>query len=217
MKRLALVVGAMALTISQASAMDYSWRVAGNQIVVDASGDIEVDEGKHFIAWILQNHGQWNGRKATAIVFDSRGGVVSGGAEMGMIIDQFHMTTGVGHGGECASSCVLAWGAGAYKSAASDSKVGVHMSTETKTGDASVDGTLFLINWLQKLKAPNSVIIGLMSTKPDDIHWLTEKELIAWNVKIVEPVSATKTPTKCSDIKSATDRLDCYDRQSSNE
>jgi len=205
MKRFASVVGAIALAVASvpAAAMDYSWRPYRNQIVIDASGEIVADEAKRFIAWVEQSSRQWNGRKATAIVFNSPGGIVKGGVDMGLVVADFHMTTGVAPGGECASACVIAWAAGALKLAASDSHIGVHMASEM--GDPSIDGTIFNIRWLQKTGAPNSVLVGAMSTKPDGIYWLTQDDLTAWGVKIV---------SQCSAISDATERLACYDKES---
>jgi len=218
MKRFASVLGAITLAVASvpAAAMDYAWRPYRNQIVIDASGDIEKDEAKRFIAWVEQSYRQWNGRKATAIVFNSRGGIIAGGVEMGLVVADFHMTTGVAPGGICASSCVMAWAAGALKSAASDSQIGVHMAREMG-GDPAIDSTILNIKWLQKTGAPKSVIVGAMSTKPDDIYWLSQDELIAWGVRIVprSPViSQPLTNSQCSAISDATERLACYDEKS---
>ncbi len=96
MKRFASVAGAIALAAASvpAAAMDYSWRPYRNQIVIDASGEIVADEAKRFIAWVEQSSRQWNGRKATAIVFNSPGGIVKGGVDMGLVVADFHMITG---------------------------------------------------------------------------------------------------------------------------
>jgi hypothetical protein len=218
MKRLASAMGAIALVVGSvpAAAMDYSWRAYRDQIVIDATGKINLDEGKHFIAWVKQMHWQWDGRKATSVVFNSPGGIIAGGVEMGLVVADFHMTTGVAHGGICASACVMAWAAGAFKSAGSDSRVGVHMASETPQGEVAIDSSLFNIRWLEKTGAPKSVLVGAMSTKPDDIYWLSENELIDWGVKIVPP-SGTTTPVasnQCSAIADATERLACYDERS---
>jgi hypothetical protein len=65
------------------------------------------------------------------------------------MIADFHMTTGVSHGGECASACVLIWSAGEFKSAGSDSKIGVHM-TKDMNGEPTVDGTILVSTGVRK-------------------------------------------------------------------
>jgi hypothetical protein len=211
------VAGAIVLSIGSgpATAMDYSWRSYSDKIVIDAVGEIKVDEAKNFIAWVEQSRREWNGHRATAIVFNSGGGSVAGGREMGIMIADFHMTTGVAHGGQCASACVLIWSAGAFKSAGTDSKVGVHMARNIEGGDPAVDGTIFTLHWLQKTGAPNSVVVGAMSTKPDDIYWLSEDELIAWGAKIVpqEPVVSKPSGVDCRAITDSLERLECWDKK----
>ncbi len=84
-------------------------------------------------------------------------------------------------------------------------------------GDPAIDATFFNIKWLQKTGAPNSVMVGAMSTKPDDVYWLTQDELTAWGVKIVPRspvVSQPLSSSQCSVISDATERLACYDEKS---
>jgi hypothetical protein len=216
MKKFA-VAGAIVLSIgsSPATAMDYSWRSYSDKIVIDAVGEIKVDEAKNFIAWVEQSRREWNGHRATAIVFNSGGGSVAGGREMGIMIADFHVTTGVAHGGQCSSACVLIWSAGAFKSAGTDSKVGVHMARNIEGGDPAVDGTIFTLHWLQKTGAPNSVVVGAMSTKPDDIYWLSQDEMIAWGAKIVpqEAVVSKASGVDCRSITDALQRLECWDKK----
>jgi hypothetical protein len=211
------VAGAVVLSIGSvpATAMDYSWRSYNDKIVIDAVGEIKVDEAKNFTAWVEQSRREWNGHKATAIVFNSGGGSVEGGRQMGIMIADFHMITGVAHGGKCASACVLIWSAGAFKSVGDDSKVGVHMARNIEDGDPTVDGTIFTLRWLQKTGAPNSVVVGAMSTKPDDIYWLSEDELIAWGAKIVpkEEVASKPSAVDCRAITDALQRLECWDKK----
>ena len=215
MKKFA-IAGAIVLSIGggPATAMDYSWRSYSDKIVIDAVGEIKVDEAKNFIAWVEQSRREWNGHRATAIVLNSGGGSVEGGREMGIMIADFHMTTGVAHGGQCTSACVLIWSAGAFKSA-NRLKVGVHMAIDIESGDPAVNGTIFTLHWLQKTGAPNSVVVGAMSTKPDDIYWLSEDELIAWGAKIVpqEAVASKPSGADCRAITDSLERLECWDKK----
>jgi hypothetical protein len=207
MKKLA-IAGAIVLSIGSgpATAMDYSWRSYSDKIVIDAVGEIKVDETKNFITWVEQARREWNGRRATAIVLNSGGGSVAGGREMGIMI---------AHGGQCSSACVLIWSAGAFKSVGDDSRVGVHMARNIEDGDPAVDGTIFTLHWLQKTGAPNSVVVGAMSTKPDDIYWLSENELIAWGAKIVprEAVASKSSGVDCRSITDSLERLECWDKK----
>jgi hypothetical protein len=89
------------------------------------------------------------------------------------------------------------------------------MARNIEDGDPAVDGTIFSLHWLQKTGAPNSVVVGAMSTKPDDIYWLSEDELIAWGAKIVprEAVASKPSGVDCRAITDSLERLECWDKK----
>jgi hypothetical protein len=170
------------IAASSAHAMDYSYRVFGKQIVIDATGEIEMDEASRLFNWI--NAQRWGHRKAYTIVFDSPGGYMVGGVQMASVVERFRLNTGVAHGGECASACVMAWAAGVHKSSATDARIGVHMARD---GDQiASDGTLFYARFVKQTGAPASVVAGLVSTPPQEVYWLSLTELRAWNTTIVD-------------------------------
>jgi hypothetical protein len=167
---------------SSAHAMDYSYRVIGRQIVIDASGEIQMDEAARLFNWVSAQ--RWGHRRAYTIVFDSGGGDMQGGWEMARIVARFGLNTGVAHGGMCASACVMAWAAGAHKSSATDAKIGVHMA---RLGDEiAANATLFYANFVKQTGAPSSVVAGLISTPPNSVYYLSLAELRAWNTTIVD-------------------------------
>jgi hypothetical protein len=167
---------------SSAHAMDYSYRVIGRQIVIDASGEIESDEAARLFNWISAQ--RWGHRRPYTIVFDSPGGAMRGGWEMASVVARFGLNTGVAHGGKCASACVLAWAAGAHKSSATDARIGVHMA---RIGDEiASDDTLAYARYVKQTGAPNSVVAGLISTPPESVYWLSLAELRQWNTIIVD-------------------------------
>jgi hypothetical protein len=180
------VCGAALLAAQAAHAMDYSYRVVGREIVIDASGEIEEDEGARLGNWLRAQ--RWGKRRAHTIVFDSPGGIMYGGVQMAAIVERFKLNTGVAHRGQCASACVMAWSAGVHKSSATDADVGVHMARQ---GDRiASDATLFYANFVKDHGAPDSVVAELISTPPEGMHWLTQAELQAWNVTLVDATDA---------------------------
>jgi hypothetical protein len=100
-----------------AEAMDYHYDVIKGRLMLRGDGDIEVDEGKRFLAFTadLPAHlfAMFDG-KAT-LVLDSRGGNLAAGFVLAHIVWSFHLTTDVSYAGQCASACVVAWAAGAHK------------------------------------------------------------------------------------------------------
>jgi hypothetical protein len=109
---------------------------------------------------------------------------VVGGDGLAGVIYQYHLITGVAHGGLCTSACVEAWASGVTKTVPPDAGVGVHHATgpDVETADSI---TQYAINVYSRLGAPNSVINATMTTSSDSIHWLTSDEYAAWNAKII--------------------------------
>jgi hypothetical protein len=180
---LAFAAAALVAT-SPVSAMSYSWRTVGDHIVIDAAGEIEFNEKAIFTNWIVSAGPNWNGKYASAIIFNSRGGSVIGGDGLAGVIYQYHLITGVAHGGLCASACVEAWASGVTKSVASDAGIGVH-HVEAPTADVADTATQYCVSVYRRLGAPESVINATMATPPESIHLLTPDEYAAWNAKII--------------------------------
>jgi hypothetical protein len=95
MKLASVLTAAAIAAASPASAMTYSWRAINDHIVIDAAGDIELNEKAAFTAWVQYAAPNWSGKKATAIIFNSRGGNVFGGDGLSGVIYQYHLITGV--------------------------------------------------------------------------------------------------------------------------
>jgi hypothetical protein len=171
------------IAASSAHAMDYSYRVFGKQIVIDATGEIEMDEASRLSNWLSAQ--RWGHRRAYTIVFDSPGGDMYGGVQMATIVARQGLNTGVAHGGVCASACVMAWAAGVHKSTATDARIGVHMARDGDYHIAS-DATLFYARFVKQTGAPASVVAGLVSTPPQEVYWLSLAELRQWNTTIVD-------------------------------
>jgi hypothetical protein len=126
---LAAALVATATSIAPADAMEYSYRVYQNRLVIDAQGDIEANEAVRLSDWFrhlpdrIQNLANKSG---SAFIFNSPGGAILGGVELGVVIEHIGFNTGIAAGGRCASACVLAWAAGARKTATPDALIGVH-------------------------------------------------------------------------------------------
>ena len=186
----AVALSALALA-SSANAMEYSYRLYHNQVVIDASGQIQFNESQIYANW-LSTHPELSARRIVSIVFNSAGGDPVGAATLGELIQHFRLNTGVAGGGVCASACVFAWGAGALKSAAPDSGIGVHQPALTIANGAvtPTDAKGFLdfasaeSAALARLGAPANVIEAEETTPPSSIYWLTPADLAAWNVHI---------------------------------
>lgn len=192
MKSLLLACAAVGLA-TPACAMDYSFEVYRNQLVVHANGQITDDKSWLYTNFIITKLATNEPRPIVSIIFNSPGGSPNGALVLGDMIGRFHLNTGVEHGGQCVSACVLAWGRGAHKSVSTTSAVGVHQVQFNPAGPVTLaDASGFisyngkLAKFLQDDGAPYSVVYAAVNTPPDQVYWLTPADYAAWNVNIVQ-------------------------------
>jgi hypothetical protein len=173
--------------------MEYCWRPVGNQIVIDAAGDIDLYEKAKFSNWVMTTSPSWQGKKATAIVLNSAGGNVMGGDGLAGVVYQYGLNTGVAHGGVCASACVEVWAAGRMKSVSPDAKIGVHSIyadwTSPLAGSPVANANMagmnaFMSAVYRKVGAPDNVINMMLSTPGTSVYWLTPDDLRSWNANV---------------------------------
>jgi hypothetical protein len=187
----ALTAALVPTSCETASAMDYSYRVYKKQIVITASGDIELDEAKTFSRWFKIIAPNWRGRKPTTITFDSRGGNLLGALDLGDVIARHRLTTRVDGDRVCASSCVLAWASGIAKSATQNSVIAVHRpkldgfdSTNPPVAAWTAELVAAYADGLRSRGASRSVVNFALTTPASEIHKLTPDELASWNVHV---------------------------------
>ena len=194
-------------SVQSAEAMDYSYRLYKGHVTIDANGTIEKDEPTRLLSFIDTLPPDVRGRigkdkKGNAIVFNSGGGLIIEGIAIGIFVQQYHMTTGVAVGGECDSACVLAWAMGVRKTAAPDSRIGVHNATLQGTAGSgtadrlsSLGATGRMGQILKENGAPDNVLNKMIETPTDSLYYLTPADLAAWNVIVVgDPAPSQEAP-----------------------
>ena len=206
LRKLAAVAAILALTHA-AEAMDYHYDVIKGRLMLRGDGDIEVDEGKRFLAFTadLPAHlfAMFDG--TATLVLDLRGGNLAAGFVLAHIVWSFHLTTDVSYAGQCASACVVAWAAGAHKQMEKYSRIGVHQVSLNGTAIAGVDGPTAdsptPTSWRDG-SAPNprpdNVVAKTIETPAASMYWLTPDDLKAWKVGV--------TPTSEEDDARLDDR-----------
>ena len=87
----------------------------------------------------------------------------------------------------------MAWAAGAQRSAAPGSRIGVHSAAFKLVAGQSVfdrlaayDTTGAMARWFYDHGAPDNVVNKTLDTPADDMYWLTADDLAAWNVRITD-------------------------------
>jgi hypothetical protein len=153
-----------------------------------ANGDIDKDSGDQFATFLRTNKIGAGG----LVVLNSQGGHLLQSLTLGNEIRQAGLSTTVASfdratsrfrtGGRCASACAYAFLGGVKRYVELGAKIGVHQVFNL--GDASslsaADG-----QWLMSMVAAHvsrlcgnlDVLIPALRTRPDDMHWLTAREL----------------------------------------
>lgn len=131
------------------------------------SGPIEDGDDKKFTALALD-------MDSAVVVFESPGGDLMAGLNIGRAIRLKEFFTAVDGGAECASACGLAWLGGIKRFAHPGARIGFHaayienngQATETGAGNALVGA------YLNQLALPQSAVVYLTSAPPHDMQWL---------------------------------------------
>jgi hypothetical protein len=117
----------------------------------------------------------------SVISFNSPGGSIRGAEEIATIIHKSEWDTSTMQGGICASSCVMAGSAGSSKTVAINSWIGVHEAADSQTNKSAPDSTKEMADILRTYGAPSSVVDEEMKTDHNQVYWLSDDELKAWN------------------------------------
>jgi hypothetical protein len=132
---------------------------------------------------------------AVEVWLDSMGGDVFSALEIGRVVRAAKANTEVR--GKCASACVLILVAGVSRMAAPGS-VGIHRPTFTNLDKdvpyKEVRSRLEKMEqavavYLKEMDIPNSLLEAMKATPPDQIEWLSRKELQSYRITGVDPAS----------------------------
>jgi hypothetical protein len=190
MERLLLAAAVLASPID-ASAMSYSYHYLNGSTIIDARGEIELNERDIYDAWAQSISVSYPVR---GITLDSPGGSIEGAFIFAQDFIEHHgLSTNVDAGGECASACSILWASGVRRHVQPGGRVGTHQASFNGKGydDPSLDGhtgsTLAVENirmslYLQSRGAPfrPDFDTPTWDTPPDQMHWLTPAEIAAW-------------------------------------
>jgi hypothetical protein len=156
------------LAAGSAQAAAISVQSAGSEkpAVVVVQGTLDAADGERFFTKIAP--------LATAMVrFQSNGGSVVTGIQIGEMIrlKQFH--TLVPTGARCASACALAWLGGTRRFMGPGARIGLHAASDPKSGQVTGVGNALLGAYLNRVGLPYSAVIYVAQARPDSVTWLS--------------------------------------------
>jgi hypothetical protein len=109
------------------------------------------------------------------VAFQSPGGSLIAGIEIGTQIRLRNYMTLVPSGVQCASACALAWLGGTKRLMGPGARIGFHAASVNENGQAieTGAGNALLGAYLNKLGLPDRAILFVTQAHPDEITWLT--------------------------------------------
>jgi hypothetical protein len=130
-----------------------------------------------------------------AVIFDSMGGSLSAGLQIGAIIRQKGFGTAVPEGLRCASACALAWLAGTPRMMAKHSLIGFHAAYEVGEQTASGVGNAVVGAYLTSLGLPISAVVYITEARPQQMQYLNFIDAAAVGIEVESlPASMERRP-----------------------
>lgn len=120
----------------------------------------------------------------TIVRFDSPGGSLLAGIEIGKIIAASGFATSVSD--LCASSCALAWLAGSPRILSSSAKVGFHLAYKSNVDQTeSGAGNALVGSYVSGLGFGENIVRYITSALPNDMQWLNSRDADLLGIDIV--------------------------------
>jgi hypothetical protein len=137
--------------------------------LVRVSGPLQTGDKDLFLRKILP-------LSSAVVAFDSDGGNLISGIQIGETIRLRNFSTLVPNGKHCASSCALAWLGGTKRFMGAESKIGFHSAYNGETGQITGPGNALVGAYLNKIGLPYDAVVYITSAAPDSITWLSKAD-----------------------------------------
>jgi hypothetical protein len=175
---------------------------SGGPDVIFVVGDLTFGDDKRFINVALNSEN-------AIVVFQSPGGNLAAGIEIGKAIHLKGFATYVPDAIQCASACALAWLGGRVRYMSNTARVGFHAVYVDSGGQAAVSsaGNALVGAYLNQLGLPASAIIYITDAPPEGMQWLNFTDAQHYGID-VRPFNLAAPPaavrrTLPSDLASA--------------
>jgi hypothetical protein len=163
--------------------------------MITLSGQMEESDGEQFRAAVAIY-------PKAIVAFQSPGGSLNAGIEIGTQIRLRNYMTLVPAGVQCASACALAWLGGTKRLMEPGALIGFHAASRQENGQTIETGVgnALLGAYLNKLGLPDRAVVFITQAHPDDITWLTlaDAEREGIDVSLFTNPDAAAVPTAVS-------------------
>jgi hypothetical protein len=161
---------------------------------ISFEGEIVEGDAEHLaleMAWV-----ESRGRPIVAL--NSEGGSVQEATYVAAEIEKAEAAVIVTESGICVSACFFLFDAAKERYVVQGARIGVHSfrNAETEEENAtSLAQTAEMARFLKDRGLPDSIITGMLTTKPGEIYWLTEADLTAMGVVFLDALKETPVTT----------------------
>ncbi|MDX3809346.1 hypothetical protein ACXIUS_24280 [Bosea thiooxidans] len=140
----------------------------GGPAIILVRGELATGDDKAFANVALVH-------SSAVVLFDSNGGLLLPGLEIGKAIRLKGFATVVPEGFQCASACALAWLAGTPRLLSPSGRVGFHAAYLEENGKLmpTATGNALVGAYLNQLNLPTSAVIYITSAPPEGMRWLS--------------------------------------------
>jgi hypothetical protein len=118
------------------------------------------------------------------VVFNSVGGNLVTGIEIGKAIRLKGFDTLVPSHTRCASACALAWLGGQIRATSDGALIGFHAAFDRESGEVTAAGNAVIGAYLSQLGLPTSAVIYITSPAPEEIRWLTVADARKYGIEV---------------------------------
>ena len=110
------------------------------------------------------------------VLFESDGGSVVAGIQIGEIIRLKNFVTLVPNETRCASACAIAWLGGSRRFMGPGARIGFHAAYDASSGQETGVGNALVGAYLTRIGLPYSAVIYITQAAPNSMTWLTLSE-----------------------------------------
>jgi hypothetical protein len=137
--------------------------------LVTIDGLIELHDKDQFLQKI-------NNLTSAIVVFNSDGGNLLAGIQIGETIRLNNFASLVRDGMRCSSSCALAWLGGTIRLMAPRAQIGFHAASNRETGKVTSVGNALIGAYLNKIGLPYTAVVYITTAAPEAISWLSKSD-----------------------------------------
>jgi hypothetical protein len=163
----------------------------GELSIIAVVGELDVSDGEKFANVASQF-------PHAVVAFNSPGGALIAGLQIGKVIRLHHFPTIVSNGFACASACAVAWLAGTPMLMQQGSRIGFHAAFNEQAGIkvGSNVGNALVGAYMSEMGLSYAAIGELEEAAPDDIKWLTIEDAhrLGLDFRLLPPSAETGSP-----------------------